>query len=231
MGIDAEMFVRIKGKENWLKDDDELAAAVHLARTVGPEKFYIGDDQHALSIIRPQTSDERYVDRAHDGKVVWRQDGPEIIADDDEQFIRVHLWSRYYAPGYERGDWPTIRQVAEWLDFRFPGGEVWYGGDSSGACASKFDNEARDKMNGHYLNAMGRTGYTGGFGSLGDSDTCPRCKIEKDCSGGGGGASFMRCSGCGKKTVLFKGEAYVVPGGVDHFAWREGMGKWEREKS
>ena len=43
--------------------------------------------------------------------------------------LQVELSSPYYGPGYERGSWPEIAAVLEFLRRRLPGGRVWYGND------------------------------------------------------------------------------------------------------
>lgn len=45
--------------------------------------------------------------------------------------LEVMLITRYYGPGYERGDVAAICGTAEWLKHRFPGCVVYYGGDDS----------------------------------------------------------------------------------------------------
>ena len=41
MGVDAEMFARVKGRENWLTEDMCHQAAVKLAMTIGAGNFMI----------------------------------------------------------------------------------------------------------------------------------------------------------------------------------------------
>lgn len=214
MGVDAEMFVRIKGRSNWLRDEHELAAAYELASTVGAEHFFVmfGDDgklsgHHALSIMRPikdPTDAEDYgLGPAVVGKVVWTQDGDEIIADDDEQFVRIHLWSRYYGPTYARGNWPVIRLTIEWLQMRFPGAEVWYGGDSSGICAEPMTAERVKEFN-YFSLESGRKTYQRAFTSLGTDGrppTCPACLVETNNCGGGQDAGYFYCDGCDQKFI------------------------------
>lgn len=43
--------------------------------------------------------------------------------------IQVSSLDRYYGLGYERGPWPAIRAMGEWLAANIPG-ELRYGGDS-----------------------------------------------------------------------------------------------------
>lgn len=143
---------------------------------------------------------------AKPGAQVWTQDGPPIFSEPGETFIEAHLWTRYYGPGYERGNWPIIKLTAEWLETRFPGGEVWYGGDSSGICAEKFDAAAREEIHKLYL-TDGHKPYTGFFGTFSGrqkaKQTCDFCGgAAMINSGGGGGTEFWHCAGCGLHRVV-----------------------------
>jgi hypothetical protein len=61
--------------------------------------------------------------------------------DDDHRISRdkyegdgciIDSLDRYYGPGYERGQWPRIRAMGDWLAVRFgETAEVRYGGDSA----------------------------------------------------------------------------------------------------
>jgi hypothetical protein len=218
MGVDAEMFARIKGRENWLPDTEELKAAYELASTISYWHFsimkggeYDWAQYHALAIMRPiqDAADARDhgVMQSDIGRVVYTQDGPDIFAEPDEQFIRVHLAGRYYGEQYARGDWPTIRAVAEWLETRFPGCEVWYGGDSSGICAEHLSAARRDELNRFFLTSGCRTyerhadngvdRFTGH-----KAPVCPCCNVALFSSGGGRGQSFWSCDGCGRRAVV-----------------------------
>lgn len=42
--------------------------------------------------------------------------------------IEVQCLDRFYGIGYERGHWPVIRELGNWLDVNVPG-ELRYGGD------------------------------------------------------------------------------------------------------
>lgn len=55
--------------------------------------------------------------------------------EDDPDVYAINIWSRYWGPGYERGDWPTIRAfLAILLDWEERGRieDVWYYADSDG---------------------------------------------------------------------------------------------------
>src|SRR4051812_12064655 len=45
--------------------------------------------------------------------------------------VELHTDSRYYGPGYERGDWPAIYGAIRLMQAAFPGRPVHYGGDTS----------------------------------------------------------------------------------------------------
>lgn len=216
MGVDAEMFVRIRGKDNWIKPEEELKYAYELSSTVGADNFYIfkageySSQHHCLEILTPLDSewleDNGYEEKLEwIDKVVYVQDGPAIVGEPDEQFIRIWLSSRLYHENYARGNWPIIRSVAEWLEYHIPQGEVWYGGDSSGFCAERLDDTRREELNEFFLRT-GRKTYTrydGGFllGRKSEAPTCPCCEEKMMNTGGGGDRSFWFCDGCEKNAV------------------------------
>lgn len=69
----------------------------------------------------------------------YLQDGPSILAEDGEWLLNVSLGLRYYGPVYRRGDINAICLIAEWIETNMQPCELWYGGDSSGFCAERFD--------------------------------------------------------------------------------------------
>ena len=46
--------------------------------------------------------------------------------------IEAHPITAYYGPGYERGYWPELATIIEFLRRRVPDSRVWYGEDCSG---------------------------------------------------------------------------------------------------
>ena len=48
---------------------------------------------------------------------------------EESGWYNVRLWSKYYGPGYERGNWPTLRGMLIFLDANTVGAE--YGPDTS----------------------------------------------------------------------------------------------------
>lgn len=227
MGIDAEMFARIKGRDSWLLPAEELKAAYDLASALGHRHFMISAPgetyyhHHALSIIKPMDAETaaEYDVPQYAGKVVWTQDAEPEIAGPDEQFIKVHLYTRYYGEGYARGDWPTILMTAKWLELRFPGCEVWYGGDSSGVAAEPLTTELRERLTRLWLTSGTRT-YHSAFGGIGGKAdpvcTCPRCKEPMSVYGWGGGGTMHHCPGCGHHAVHARGEQHDCPPEAAH---------------
>lgn len=210
MGVDAQMLVKVPNCT--LTEADAVRIGYELAATIGPDHFMItrGDDHklafgaphHAVSLVKPHSSAEYGDYPEFDGRVIWTQDGEPIVAEPGEQFLNVHLMGRYYGPGYERGTWPILRAIIEWLRRRFPGGEVWYGGDSSGICAELMTDERLRRLDDHFY-AHGRRPYVRYRPSGSDALTghrapvCGCADVATVNTGGGRGSSFWWCDGCG----------------------------------
>lgn len=250
MGVDPKLFARIKGQQNWMSDAHVRDLAVRLAAALGHERFTIitpghgfswhPDGRHALSIETETVSarlaeiaeyDDKWASEerqrlslADPSAIVITQDGPTIILGPDEQVVEAHLMSRYYGIGYERGDWPTIRAVAEFLELHIPGCAIWYGGDSSGVCAEPFGPAAREALNRHYL-SVGHTPYRSHFGSFRGTPAphCSFCVADMQNSGGGGSEDFWFCEGCGQKTVTEDGVRHDLKPHADFFKWRDSV--------
>ena len=213
MGVDAEMIVRISGKENWLTDAEVRKLAYELSSSVGADKFFITqkgefdwypNGRHALEIQGPlkKRDAEDYERPDLIGKIVRFQDGDPIIGSDDEQFINVQLFGRYYGAGYERGDWPSIYATIEWLRINIPQGSIWYGGDSSGICMQEMTRQETDDLM-RYWAKNGRRPYVhyrGGYGT-GINLTCPHCDVEMADSGGSRDYTFLWCDGCNARAT------------------------------
>lgn len=203
MGIDAEILVKHKGQK--LTEAEVRRLAYRLASTIGPDHFMIDFGKHgwhALNIIQPLEADDGYPELL--GKVAYCQDGPPVLAEPGEQFLRCYLSTRYYGQVYERGDWQTIRSVIEWLWMNIEGCEVWYGGDSSGVLVELVTQDWLKAMNEHWLR-QGRGPYLNGFGSFREQNdprpVCPCCDEPLRSNGGGGGQTFWFCSGCAQVAV------------------------------
>ena len=206
MGIDARILIKNFGKH--LTKEEVFALGVQMARVVGPGHFYIDpfgiglykEKTHAITLIEPMTEEyaEEYEIPQHVGKAVYFQDGPEIVSK-GEQFFKVHISDRYYGSGYERGSWPTIRSILEWIMYNLPDMEIWYGGDSSGVCAEHVTQSFIQKMNLHYY-GVGREPYVHAF-SRGQQRVCPGCHVPLAGTGGGSDREFYWCDACGSNFV------------------------------
>lgn len=236
MGVDARMFARHSGQALTPTEVRQLAS--RLAATLGVNSFMVmrpgsmpwyPEGRHALTLVptfEEIAADDQehaaWVRREAGGQVgmttqVYTQDGPPILSKPGEQFIEVHLWTRFYGPGYERGDWPAIRATSEWLERHIPGCEVYYGGDSSGICAAHLDGPAREHLTTHYL-THGHEPYRGGRGSA--PIHCDFCLRGMHDVGGGQGRRFWRCDGCDLKTITVGAERHDLPRDVEFFDWR-----------
>lgn len=59
---------------------------------------------------------------------------PDLVWDETEPVptLSIQALDRYYGPGYERGHWPTIRDMGDWLTVQLgESGEVRYGADTN----------------------------------------------------------------------------------------------------
>lgn len=208
MGIDAEMFVRTKAK---VTKEDVREFAYRLGEAFGPENFWIWKDEgrirHCLEIIK-----------------TYHQDGPDIKPARGETFIEVHIASRYYGPGYERGDLPLLVMVAEWLEENIPGSEVWYGGDSSGVEAEKFDKAARRRFLKHFYK-HGHSLYRDVFDKIKkdelENPVCKCCWKKMRRYGWGENYAAYNCDGCGESVVTKDGGKTFTP----HEDWGVVSGK------
>lgn len=199
MGIDACILIRNKAP---FTPERLLHESYLLASTLGHEKFFINEQQHALKAMK-----------------TWEQDGPTIRPQPGEQLIKVNLWSRYYGPGYERGDWPAIRGVICWFWANHPSCETWYGGDSSGVRAARVGPEELTVLDQHYY-THGHRPYVGGFQGLSHerAPVCPRCGEPANHHGGGGGQELWGCSGCGLQLVTGRDQVFLFDHHWDIFA-------------
>ncbi len=194
MGIDAEMFVRTKRA---VSDRDVERWAYRLGEAFGHERFFLmerdweGQPRHAINRC-----------------AVYEQDGPDIVPEEGETFLTLSLYGRYYGEGYERGDLPFLIMLSEWLERNIPGGEVWYGGDSSSVIAKPFGKAEREALFSHFAD-VGGIPYSLGFSdAMRGGQEQPRCEF---CSepmtryGFGPNYAAYTCDGCGKKVETHDG--------------------------
>jgi hypothetical protein len=203
MGIDAEMFVRVKRA---VPDDEVRRLRLQLGSAFGADKFWIfgrdkavgeapldeADDDHA-----PIGSPRHCIERVTE----FRQDGDALMPEPGETFLRVYIASRFYGDGYERGNLPLILAVAAFLR-EATHGEVWYGGDSSGVCAELLDDARRRELWAHFV-AVQHEPYENGMRWDRDDNIpnqhCTFCNAPMRRYGGGSGGLYAPffCCGCG----------------------------------
>lgn len=216
MGVDARMFLRIKGKANHLSETTVRRLSYEIGTafdnsfffTMHPSQGVFNEIRRALEIMTPladaREAEDYGLDAALVGRVVWSQDGDPIIADTDEQFIKVNLMGRYYGKGYERGNWPKLRACIFWLSTRVPNCEVWYGGDSGGICAANTVNLADLDLHWAINARRPYVRYESKFKSTLPAagitpPVCQLCEVPMAECGGGREYSFFWCDGCGAK--------------------------------
>ena len=235
MGVDARILVKVKVKgSERITEEQAIELSYRAGVTFGSEEFLIIHPQHAamysgprraISIIPPYDTGHRYWEEGDPnndhhlkGKTLYFQDGPNIEAEPDEQFLEVSVQTRYYGEGYERGDLPFIILLSEWLEYVIPGCEVWYGGDSSGIEAELFDRQARDVLKGHYFD-HGHEPYISSPYRDYLHPIRPRCefcggKVMANSGGGPGSGGkpidFNTCSGCGYAVISDRATGEVL---------------------
>jgi hypothetical protein len=213
MGIDATMFVKNRGAA--LSEADVRTLSADLVAAFGTNRLFVikpGDKphypqgRHALEIVQ---------DIQFDGGTV-EPESPVV------QLIEVHLWGRFYGPGYERGDWPTYDAICQWLELRLPFAEVWYGGDSSGVVPVWMAEEFRESMWLHF-SQFGHDPYTNVFNSPNPfvqafKTATPARRICDFCGdrpmdhyGHGKDYQAWRCAGCGRDEETKDGGATWAP--------------------
>ena len=147
---------------------------------------------------------DAYPDGRHAINAVEPDDGDFGLS--GAQVLDVNVSSRYYGPGYERGNWPLIDGVCQWLGLRLPAAQVFYGGDS-GSELALVTPEFREFMWRHFT-AVGHTPYREMFTYEVGKRCCAFCAdrpMEHYGFGGGGLYAAWRCGGCGLDEVTRDG--------------------------
>lgn len=173
MGIDARMLIKTKSNPS---QQQVLNWARQICDAYSNDKFWIDYEErrHCLTVIDEYT-----------------QDGDSIFPEKDETLIKVHLYDRYYGPGYERGDIGFYISLAAYLESLIPRCEIYYGGDSSGVLAVKFDSVARDEMFRHFVKNAGSP-YSDSWKDSNQTPICFMCNNPMRCYG----TNYFHCP-CG----------------------------------
>jgi hypothetical protein len=183
MGIDARIVVRTRVTPT---EKQVKRWAYELCAAFGYKEFFVDRKrgQHALEIVSELD-----------------QDGPTLRPADDETLIECNYFGRYWGPGYERGDLAEIIGIVDWLERRIPGAEVWYGGDSSGVCAIRFDKLAREQYLEHFASDKGSAYHEKSWLGDGKPAHCDFCDVEMFAYRGGPSGTGYVCLGCGLHTL------------------------------
>ena len=187
MGIDAQVLVKTK---TGLSKDEIKKLSYRLGEAFGHKKF---------SIIRPDNDFGWEPRHCLETVQEFVQDGPSIFPAEGEQLIEVHLWTRYYGFGYERGDLPLIFSIADWLQRNIPDAEIWYGGDSSGVLAKLLTESEKEKLWNHFCQ-VGHLPHSTCFDRHEfNPPDCALCQMRPIQSGSGRGGKWgcFYCPGCG----------------------------------
>lgn len=205
MGVDAEIIVKAREQ---LDDEQVLDLARRLAEAIGPKHFMIGADpwsgpRHALKRVGCAACRNEYDDEGpcpFEGPgphAVHFQDGDPVVFPGDVTVLRVNLWGRYYGVGYERGSFPILAAICDWLTRNC--GDVYYGGDSSGVCVRPW-SEIRESLFSHWCE-VGGAPYFSAF----DSDAaeyarvCALCDRSMVRHGWGQAFAIYSCMWCGRR--------------------------------
>jgi hypothetical protein len=191
MGLNAEMVVGIKkGKltESQIRD-----LAYYIAAGFGHRFFWIsrGDPMGRQDAIEELEGEAV-------GRLIWEKDQKKY-----KQFLKVHVWVRYYGEGYERGYLPNIIMIARWLEEGIPNCDVWYG-DDTGSSLELFDRKRQEELFLHFVkhgDAPYRRRFDGGEIAH-DCDFCEKPMIR---SGWGAQYAVFYCPGCGLKEETMDG--------------------------
>ncbi|HJX82306.1 MAG TPA: hypothetical protein VJ248_09760 [Candidatus Udaeobacter sp.] len=197
MGVDACMFLKVKEP---ISDDQILGLARDAFHRFGDELFVLHGKDHGGWSDSPRHCISR-IDR-------YEQDGDDIEPENGETFLEVHLSGRYYGIDYESGRLPVYLSLAEYFEKVVPGVEVWYGGDSSGICAEKFDKKCRDNLFGHFCK-HGHTPYQSHFDEEKSGPECNLCKVKTIRNGWGAKYASFFCPGCSVTAVERDGKPMV----------------------
>ncbi len=139
MPVDAHIFATL---DSPIEKERLATLRSHLSEAVGETcslSFDIGEE--VISQI-PATENQ------------FLPDGlPETVG-----IYQVELNSPYYGPDYERGYWPQIAAVLEFLRRRLPEAKVWYGRDD-GDWVKQVTDESLNAMWDHWAENGGRPYY------------------------------------------------------------------------
>lgn len=188
MGIDVEMFAVTKSK---ITKEQIADLSYHLSCAFGYDNFYI----HKKDSI--SNYERRALEEVEVIGIMSFEDITEIFPEEDETFIRVSLKGAFYSIGYERGNFPLYKNVAEWLEVNIPDAVIHYGGDS--VYPTLFDKETREFFWNHYCK-VGNAPYYRMFQNRDELPMCDFCnhKMHPHYLSSRDFEERYICNGCGE---------------------------------
>lgn len=149
--------------------------------------------------------------RAFGQKKFWFHEADSLAVEEDTDsdypgIYEVKLWSRYYGPGYERGDFTTLYMLFQFLRAR--GYTVYYGGDSSDDLDLMDDAKCKELLE-HWAKTTAT--HFSIFSWNQKLPMCPRCahKMPQGTwSQGNPDRERYHCEGCGN---VMDGHHNLIP--------------------
>lgn len=188
MGVDAVMEVHVTAP---LTKEVVRKASVDMCTLFGAEKFMM-----TKPAINRHPDDFAYGGECH-ALTIQKTDHSTGV-------ITVHLWTRYWGPHYERGDFPLIYTLSAWLEARFaPCGTVMYGGDSSDSLFP-LDSDARKELIAHAVSDEANNYRTRTWPTMQGDPKAPHCAFcDRDFTQymSGPKTAGFACHGCGTAKV------------------------------
>jgi hypothetical protein len=183
MGIDAQMLIITDPKT----DEEILKLSYEMCWAFGVDHFFI--DKEKTKWSKPHHAISRCK--------IHRQDGPSIKPPKGKEFLKVNIMESYYGKGYERGNFPFLYTLAKYLEKK-TGGEILYGGDSSGILAEPFGEAERAVLMEHFVE-VGHAPYQAARKQEVEKicEFCQQPMIQYD-YGQRGLYIALRCPGCGE---------------------------------
>jgi len=68
------------------------------------------------------------------------------VKDGRSSWLGVNVWRSYFGPEYRRGNPELFVKIAEWLERKLPGAEIYYGHDVDDENISLFDQTTRENL-------------------------------------------------------------------------------------
>jgi hypothetical protein len=112
----ATLHVILKGKSNWITDEQLRQLSAELETTFGHDSFAIDNRGNYCPIEILDPTVDPYNFNPND----FGKDDEEFFTKaDDEQYLEVNTVADWYSPDVcddGEDDWPLIRGVAEWCE-------------------------------------------------------------------------------------------------------------------